>query len=228
MAFIDDYFFWGGVVGELLERSYDPTLVILSYLVATFASYTSLKLVASMRAAFARGSGEYHLWLAAASIALGGGIFSMHFVAMEAFSLPVAIMYDLGTTLLSLVVAVLVSSFALFQIRAEQLSWARVCAGAALMGLGVAAMHYTGMAAVFTNATLRYHGPLYILSIFIAVTVALVALLLLRFVPEVQTRYAQSLHIGTASIMGMAVAGMHYTGMASSHFFVGGSCGWTS
>src|ERR1051326_1546077 len=124
---------------------HDPVLVALSVAVAIFASYTALLLAARLRAS----SGQFRLWwLAAAAIALGGGIWSMHFVAMLAFSLPgVPITYDPYITLASLLFPIAVTAFG-FAVVAHRSDPFWLAFSGVVMGLGIVAMHYTGMAAV--------------------------------------------------------------------------------
>jgi len=122
--------------GQLLESRYDPLLVTLSYLIAVFAVYTTIGLVAHMRREFEAGRQKNRYWWAGAALTLGGGIFVMHFVAMLAFSIQVEVRYDLGMTLLSLLVAVVGSAVALMQIRGR-LSFPRLIWGGVWMGGGV-------------------------------------------------------------------------------------------
>jgi NO-binding membrane sensor protein with MHYT domain len=122
--------------GQLLESRYDPLLVTLSYLIAVFAVYTTIGLVAHMRREFEAGRQKNRYWWAGAALTLGGGIFVMHFVAMLAFSIQVEVRYDLGMTLLSLLVAVVGSAVALMQIRGR-LSFPRLIWGGVWMGGGL-------------------------------------------------------------------------------------------
>ncbi|MBT3310197.1 MAG: hypothetical protein HOL04_01215 [Gammaproteobacteria bacterium] len=222
---LQGYFLLERSGGELLKASYDPVLVVLSYLVAVFAAYTTLSLVKHMRNGYQQGVESARYWWMGASLTLGGGIFVMHFVAMLAFSIPVTVRYDFGMTLFSFVVSVMVAAMALRQIQQQELHWSRVIRGALYMGSGVAVMHYTGMAALLAPALLRYTPGLWILSVVIAVSVSLVALLLLYYVPMLKGRHTFGPRLLVAMVMGVAVAGMHYTGMAAAEFYSGGSCG---
>src|SRR4029453_1646921 len=150
--------------------SHDPVLVALSVLIAALASYTALDLATRMRAA----SGPASLgWLVAAAAAMGGGIWSMHFVAMLAFSLPgVDISYDPWLTLLSLAIPILVAAAAFVVV--SQRPQALVISGIG-MGLAISGMHYTGMGAM-RMVTIHY-DPLWVaLSIAIAIGASIVAL----------------------------------------------------
>src|SRR5258708_25682049 len=123
---------------------YDYRLVTLSVVIAIFASYTALDLAGRITAA----TGRVRLvWLAGGAIAMGVGIWSMHYIGMLAFSLPVPVLYDWPTVLLSLVAAVFAAAVALFVVSRKHMGWLRALVGSAIMGSGIATMHYTGMAA---------------------------------------------------------------------------------
>src|SRR5438034_11662921 len=125
---------------------HDPVLVALSILIAALASYTALDLATRMRAASGRAR---RAWLAAAAIAMGGGIWSMHFVGMLAFSLPgMDVSYAWAPTLLSLLLAIAVTAFGFFVAIQPRSGWVGLLLSGLVMGLGIAGMHYTGMAAM--------------------------------------------------------------------------------
>jgi NO-binding membrane sensor protein with MHYT domain len=193
----------------VVTGTHDPYLVALSILVACLASYTALDL--SGHVGPARGFAR-HVWLAAAAITMGGGIWSMHFVAMLAFVLLTPMSYDIGLTTFSLVVAILVTGGGFYVIGRRSASPLRLVLGGILMGLGIAAMHYTGMAAMRGHAELSY-DPLFVaLSLVIAVGASTVAL----WLAFRTTDLAQKLV--AAVVMGLAVSGMHYTGMRAAVF----------
>jgi NO-binding membrane sensor protein with MHYT domain len=128
-----------------MTGSHHPVLVVVSVLIAMLASYTALQLAGRVAAA----SGWVRrAWLASGSVAMGVGIWSMHFVAMLAFHLPVPITYDVPLWLLSILIAVLASWLALFIASRKRVGHWTLAAGAVVMGAAIAAMHYTGMAAV--------------------------------------------------------------------------------
>src|ERR1700694_5402329 len=129
----------------VVTGTHDPYLVALSILVASVASYTALDLSGHVGAArgFARS-----VWLAAAAITMGGGIWSMHFVAMLAFILPIPMSYDVGLTALSLAVAIVVTGGGFYVISRQSGSPLRLVLSGVFMGFGIVAMHYTGMAAM--------------------------------------------------------------------------------
>src|SRR5882757_7881591 len=197
----------------VVSGTYDPYLVALSILVAAFASYTALDL--GGRVAAARGLAR-RVWLAAAAITMGGGIWSMHFVAMLAFIMPTPMSYDIGLTALSLVVAMFVSGGGFYVISRQSGSPLHLVLSGIFMGLGIAAMHYTGMAAMRGHAELSY-DPLFVaLSLIIAIGASTVAL----WVAFRTTDLWQKLV--AAIVMGLAISGMHYTAMRAAIFTVHG------
>ncbi len=205
----------------MLIGSYSPTLVVISLCVAMLASYTALDLVG--RIATAKGR-AVHLWMAGGSLSMGIGVWSMHFIGMLAFSLPIALGYDLKLTSLSLLIAILSSGFALWLVSQPRLPHWQLAFGALIMGSGIAAMHYTGMAAMRMSPGIEYDTALFAGSIVIAIGASAAALYiafrLRRATPHVL------LARGCASVvMGIAIVGMHYTGMAAAMFPEGSVCG---
>ena len=191
----------------MVHTGYNPALVALSLAIAVLASYTALDLGGRVRGTASR---LRWAWLLGAALAMGGGIWSMHFVGMLAFEMGLPAAYDVGHTLLSLVIAIGVTGAALAWLgRSRAGRWDVLLAGP-VMGIGVAAMHYTGMAAMRMPGHLAYSLPIVALSVGIAVTAATVALWLTFRPTSIWQRFAAAL------IMGVAVAGMHYTGMAAA------------
>jgi NO-binding membrane sensor protein with MHYT domain len=193
----------------VVTGTYNPYLVVLSILVACFASYTALDLAEHVKAA--RGLAR-RAWLAAAAVTMGGGIWSMHFVAMLAFVMPMPMSYDIGVTALSLAVAILVTGVGFYVISRQGASPLRLVLSGIFMGLGIAAMHYTGMAAMRGHAGLSYDRLFVALSLVIAVGASTAALWL-----EFRTSDLGQKLVG-AVIMGGAISGMHYTGMRAATF----------
>jgi signal transduction histidine kinase/CheY-like chemotaxis protein len=190
-------------------------LVALSILIAICASYTALTLAG--RVSVARGRARL-AWLLGGSVALGSGIWSMHFVAMLAFHLPVPIAYDVPLVTLSWLAAVGASAFALFVASRSSVGKVRLGAAGTCLGLAVVTMHYTGMAAVRVQANLNYDVVLVGVSVLIAITASTVALLLFIWLRNDNTRRGRSLRAAAAVVMGLAIAGMHYTAMAAAQF----------
>lgn len=162
----------------VITATYDPSLVALSILVAGFASYTALDL--GGRVALAQGPTHriptHPIWLAAAALTMGGGIWSMHFVAMLAFELPMPVSYDVGLTVLSLVLAILGTSGSFYVISSPGAWRPRLVLSGVFMGLGILAMHYTGMAAMRGPVELSYDPLWFALSVIIAIGAATAAL----------------------------------------------------
>src|ERR1700720_2762080 len=197
----------------VVTGTYDPYLVALSILVAAFASYTALDL--GGRVAAARGLAR-RVWLAAAAITMGGGIWSMHFVAMLAFMMPTPMSYDIGLTSLSLVVAMFVTGGGFYVISRHSGSLLRLVLSGIFMGLGIAAMHYTGMAAMRGHVELGYNRIFVALSLIIAIGASTAALWLAFRTTDLGQKLL------AAIVMGLAISGMHYTAMAGTTFAANG------
>ena len=205
-----------------LDGWYSPRLVILSVLIASAASYTALELAARVTAARGR---ERVAWLAGGSIAMGVGIWSMHFVGMLAFHLPLPIRYGLWLVLLSVIVAIGASTLALFMASRPSLGPLALIGGALWMGPAIAGMHYIGMAALSVEAQLRYSRGLVITSVAIAVLASLGGLGLAHRFRTDESRRTRLARGASAVLFGGAIAGMHYTGMAAANFAVPGRTG---
>ncbi len=204
----------------MLTGTYNTWLVLSSLLIAMLASYTALDMagrVAASQGRAARG------WLIGGSVAMGIGIWSMHFLGMLAFSLPIPMGYDPTITFLSLLIAIAASAFALWMVCQKELSTLRLCIGAVLMGTGVAAMHYMGMAAMRMTPAIQYVPSLFALSVVIAILASGTALWI-AFRLRVLTTRTRLFRAGAAVVMGLAIAGMHYTGMAAAKFPPNSAC----
>jgi diguanylate cyclase (GGDEF)-like protein len=206
---------------SFLIGTYSPSLVVISLCVAMLASYTALDMVGRIATAHGRSIGW---WTAGGAFAMGIGVWSMHFIGMLAFELPIALGYDLWLTVLSLLIAMGASGFALWLVSQPQLPYGRLAAGALAMGSGIAAMHYTGMAALRLMPGISYDPLLFAASLLIAVG-ASAAALLIAFRLRLHTPYVRVLRAGAAVIMGLAIVGMHYTGMAAARFPLDSYCG---
>jgi NO-binding membrane sensor protein with MHYT domain len=198
----------------VVTGTYDPYLVALSILVASFASYTALDL--GDRVELAQGPTHrrptHRIWLAAAALTMGGGIWSMHFVAMLAFMLPMPMSYDVGLTVLSLLLAILLTGGGFYVISRPGVSRPRLVLSGVFMGLGILTMHYTGMAAMRGPVELSYDRLWFALSVIIAIGAATAALWLAYRTPDPGQKLA------AAIVMGLAISGMHYTGMRAAVF----------
>lgn len=205
----------------MVSATYSPALVFISLCVAILASYTALDLTG--RIATARGRSVY-LWIGGGALAMGFGVWSMHFIGMLALELPITLGYDLGLTLWSLLVAILSSGFALWLVSQPRLPALQLLFGALIMGAGISAMHYSGMAALRMQPGIDYDPTLFSLSLLIAVG-ASAAALSIAFRLRKQMPYVRLARTGASIIMGLAIVGMHYTGMAAANFPQGSFCG---
>jgi NO-binding membrane sensor protein with MHYT domain len=193
----------------IVTGTYDLYLVTLSILVAAFASYTALDV--GGRVAAARGLAR-SVWLVAAAITMGGGIWSMHFIAMLAFTMPIPMSYAIGLTALSLMVAIFVTGVGFYVISRKSASPARLVFSGIFMGLGIAAMHYTGMAAMRGHAELSYDRLYVALSLVIAIGASTAALWLAFRTTDLGQKLV------AAVVMGVAISGLHYTAMRGTIF----------
>ncbi|MFL1545640.1 EAL domain-containing protein [Pseudomonas sp. ERGC3:05] len=205
----------------MLIGSYSPSLVVISLFVAILASYTALDLAG--RLATAQGRAAY-VWMTGGALAMGTGVWSMHFIGMLALRLPFALGFDLGITALSLLIAVLSSGFALWLVSQPRLPAWQLAFGALIMGAGISSMHYTGMAAMRMTPGIDYDPTLFGASLLIAV-VASGAALWIAFNLRRNTPYVRLARGGAAVVMGIAIVGMHYTGMAAARFADDSFCG---
>ena len=205
----------------MLTGYYESSLVLLSILVAVLASFTALSLAERVASADARAA---PWWIACGAFAMGSGIWSMHFLGMLAFRLPIALGYDLSITLLSWALPVAVSALALWRLSRPQPSASEVAVSALLIGLGINAMHYVGMAAMRMRPGIVWNVPLVVASIAIALAASGAALWIgLRL--RGQGGHRRWLYrSGAAVVMGLAIVGMHYTGMAAASFPAGSIC----
>ncbi|RDS84903.1 bifunctional diguanylate cyclase/phosphodiesterase [Dyella monticola] len=206
-----------------MPSTYNPALVVVSLMVAVLASYTALDLTS--RISMLKASAVRHAWLAGGAAAMGVGIWSMHFVAMLAFSLPIPLGYDPAITGYSLLIAMFVSWFALHVAAREHLKLRGIAVGGVLMGLGIAGMHYTGMAALRMEPGIDYNPTLLVASITIAIVASTAALWIARTLSDVRQQHVIIKRAGAALVMGLAITGMHYTGMAAAGFMPGSICG---
>jgi two-component system, sensor histidine kinase and response regulator len=214
-----DRLFWPANVPGIAPYPgrYDALLVALSFLIAILASFGALSL--SGRVTASKNRLAHLAWVAAGAASMGLGIWSMHFVGMLAFSLPCGISYEPNETVFSIFPGMLASGVALELIsKRERVSMRNLILGAVLMGGGIGAMHYTGMAAVRLPGVLRYDVRVVALSILVAVSFAFVSLSM-RCVPRIRASLKQYSIFASAVVMGCAIACMHYTAMYAAVFF---------
>ncbi|MFC3550781.1 MHYT domain-containing protein [Lysobacter cavernae] len=199
-----------------IQCIHDPLLVALSYLVCVLGSFTALQLAIAIPAA--RGAAQRWRAIFGAGAAMGGGaIWAMHFIAMLACRMDLPVSYDLGITALSAAIAIASCMAGLAIASAGVFGWGKLVLAGLFMGVGVTGMHYTGMAAMLMPATIDYDTTLVAASAAIAIVASIVALWLAFNLRG----WLQML--GSALVMGVAVCGMHYTGMLAARFLPSGS-----
>lgn len=205
----------------MLIGHYTYSLVLISVLVAILASYTTLDLAGRIASASGRAR---MLWVCGGALSMGVGIWSMHFIGMLAFTLPIPLAYDIPLTLLSLLITIFTSGLALWLVSHDRVPVLNIVFGAFVMGLGSSTMHYTGMAAMRMQPGIDYDPTLFGLSLVIAVAASAAALsIAVRLRKE--TPYVRLARSGAAVIMGFAILGMHYTAMTAANFPAGSFCG---
>jgi PAS domain S-box-containing protein len=197
-----------------LTGSYDLGEVARSVLIAIAASYAALDLAGRVTAASGRARAA---WLSGGAIAMGIGIWAMHMKGMLAFHLPVPIEYHWPTILASILVAIFASAVALYVSSRKKMGPLEALTGSVVMGAGIAGMHYLGMAAMRLLAIPRYSVPWVTFSILLAILFSLIALLMAFDLRE-ETRWGVRRRLGSATVMGIAVSAMHYSGMAAATF----------
>jgi diguanylate cyclase len=199
---------------HILQGEYSLWMVVLSIVIACCASYTSLSMNQRMQQ-----NSFFHksFWLLLASVAMGLGIWSMHFIGMSAFMLPVSMTYDLFLTIVSVFPAVFASYLAFyFANRKNTGHFPSIIAGL-IMGAGISAMHYIGMAAMVMEVEHVYKPWVLFASVLIAVIVSYVALFIFSTLQKYMGN--QLIKIVTSILMGLAITSMHYTGMAAVVFY---------
>ncbi len=195
---------------ESMTGVYNPVLVTLSFIISVIGSFAALRLA---RVIPAHDPEDRLPWVLAASFALGAGaIWSMHFIGMLAWDMDMPVSYDVPMTALSMVLAWVVSAAGFWIASRGEATLAKILAAGTVMGCGVAIMHYTGMAAMRMSAVMTFDTTLVAVSVVIAVVASCAALwLALNLTVAWQMAAA-------AVVMGIAVTGMHYTGMAAASF----------
>ena len=189
-------------------------LVVLSVLIAMFGSFTALSHAERMRESTGR---QAQAWMLAGGVTLGMAVWSMHFIGMLAFHLPIPIAYDNYLTFISALPAIGAALLGFHLLRSPQLQFKKVLVGGFFMGLGITVMHYTGMAALKMEPAISYDPTTFVLSVVIAITAAIGAMLIV-YAGEKTKLHPLLQHLFGAIIMGFAIAGMHYTAMAAAHF----------
>ncbi|WP_346839105.1 MHYT domain-containing protein [Microbulbifer sp. SAOS-129_SWC] len=203
-------------------EQYNLQLVLLSYIISAMGSYAALQLVTAIPAAATRVERRRAILLA--GVVLGAGaIWSMHFVGMLAFNMGMTVSYDVLGTLASVLVAVVACTLGLAIVGTGEFNFDKLLPASVFMGAGVAGMHYSGMASMLMPAEIDYDLNILIISVLIAVVAACAALWMAFNMRGTLQK------LGSALLMGVAVCGMHYTGMAAATYRMTGvmpEAGW--
>jgi len=202
-----------------LAIHYTFSLVLASVLISIGASYAALSLAERVRAAST--ARLRRLWLTGGSVAMGVGIWSMHYLGMLALQLPVPVFYFWPTVLLSLLLAIAASSVALNVVSREHLAVPQLLMGGLLMGAGIGAMHYTGMAAMRSSAMEQYNPWIVALSVVAAAGFSWLALWI-AFASRSSGQSETARRIAGSVVMGLGIAAMHYIAMVGVRFNMSG------
>ena len=219
---LEAFFLYGSLPVNTETGSYNSTLVILSYVIACLASYTAISLTGMM--AKEHVIKHRRILHSGGAIALGCGIWSMHFIGMLAYKMRMNIEYDIVLTAASFFIAVLVAYGVLSIAARARLKIIHTAAGAILLAFGICAMHYTGMAAMKMDADLRYIPGIFFLSAAIAVAASGAALWIVFTLIRYKGTHVFLMKFMAALIMGAAICGMHYTGVSATVFIPFAQC----
>ncbi|NGZ75074.1 bifunctional diguanylate cyclase/phosphodiesterase [Saccharibacillus alkalitolerans] len=198
---------------EIAQGTYNLGLVVVSCIISVLASYAALNLAGRIHLAHGKSRA---FWLAGGAVSMGLGIWSMHFVGMLALELPMRMTYNIPLIILSMIMPIFVSFIALWTVSRQNLTWRSLLIGGLLLASGVVDMHYTGMASMAMK--ISYDPWLVALSVAVAVLASIAALALMRELRREGRRLP--VKVASALVMGAAIAGMHYIGMAAASFHV--------
>ncbi|MDU6683577.1 MAG: EAL domain-containing protein [Enterobacteriaceae bacterium] len=198
----------------MLVSQYDQILVVVSFIVAILASYTALNMAG--RVSTSSGSSSW-VWLTGGGVAMGIGIWAMHFIGMLAMDISMHLSYDPLLTAISMLIAISASWFALWLVSDNELTMLHLLPGSFVMGMGIVAMHYTGMAALKVEPAIIWDMFWVAISVIIALTASFAALWL-TFRLRHEAAQVALMRFGAAILMGLAIAGMHYSGMMAAKF----------
>jgi diguanylate cyclase (GGDEF)-like protein/PAS domain S-box-containing protein len=199
-------------------KQYDYYLIVLSVFVAIIGAYTAFGI--SERIHSNKQTSRQLLWASFGALTMGTGIWGMHFIGSLALKLPVHITYDLNLTLLSILPAFIASIAVLWLMTHRNLTTSKLLLSGLILGAGVGAMHYTGMAAMQMNANMGYIKPIFFLSVILAVILATIALKIYFSVTNHKNyTFLNTSQVVSAIIMGIAISGMHFTGMKAAVYW---------
>ncbi|MDX1454863.1 MAG: MHYT domain-containing protein [Gammaproteobacteria bacterium] len=201
-----------------MEMSYNPNLVLLSYFIASLAGYVTLELAGRVRA---NREVSRLRWVMFGAFCMGSGIWSMHFIGMEAMNAPFELSYDVALTFVSWIAAIAASSIALWVVSNKRVDAKLLSVAAIAMGSAIAVMHYLGMAALQMSTPISYETGWFVASLLIAVGASGAAMLIAVSLKPVKSIVDIGIRVGAAMVMGLAIAGMHYSGMAAADIAMG-------
>lgn len=221
-SFLEYFFIFGDIPPGTENGTYIIPLVLLSYAIASLGSFAGLRLATDIH----KSKSEKFKTLThySGAIGFGAGIWSMHFIGMLAYDMDMVHTYDPVLTILSMFIAVSIAYGVLHIIRSSNIQIFQLTAGAILLGVAICAMHYTGMAAMEMDADLRYIPSLFFLSVVIAVTASGAALWIVFTLGQHEGNLKILWQIIAAMVMGGAICGMHYTGIAAAVFIPYADC----
>ncbi|MFV0596106.1 MHYT domain-containing protein [Shewanella sp.] len=204
----------------LLNVYYNPLLVTISILIAIFAAFMAFQVTTQAQAVHSQSKARQQIMLLTGSVVLGGGVWSMHFIGMLAFDLCSPVAYGFGLTVLSLLPSIGASWVALNLLSKPSFQFSQVLISGTLVGAGIGTMHYVGMAAMDMAPLLRYDPWIFALSIVVAVLLAIIALWVRTGLNQLISSNMSTItsNFIASIVMGLAISGMHYTGMAAARF----------
>lgn len=202
---------------EILTKSYNPYLVVLSITIAIISAFTAFAIAERISAA--KTPIDQGLWILFGATTMGMGVWSMHFIGLLALVLPIPVSYDLHITLLSMLPAIFATSLVLWLKQQQPWTFAKLLLCGVLLGTGIGTMHYVGMMAIKLNAGMFHTRAMFVISILVAICLATFAL-------KIQTSVKRPLiYCGidkkltySAILMGLAISGMHYSALAATVF----------
>ena len=207
------------IATTVMTSSYSTMMVCVSIVIAVFASFVTLGLARRMRMASGRIG---RIWWAIGAMVMGTGVWSIHFIGMQSFELPITLGYSCALTLASWVAAVAASALAFGVATRAEYRWPHFLGASLLMGGGICAMHYLGMLAIEMSIPIAWDWPLVAASALIAVLASATALTLFRALFSLSGKRLWLFQTLAALVMGFAICGMHYTGMSAASFILSG------
>jgi PAS domain S-box-containing protein len=202
-----------------MHTSWNYQLIAVSVMIAIFGSYVALDFAGRMKSA----QGVSHkLWFLGGTLMMGLAIWTMHYLGMQALIMPMPMTYDEPLVVLSILAAITGAGIAFAIMNRKTLDWIHISTGSLAMGLAISTMHYLGMASMQMDAQTKYDPILFMLSVLIAITASAAALWIAFRMRREKPGIWFWQKVGSAVIMGCAISGMHYTGMAAAQYYHSG------